>query len=40
MVRRFPVGFEMLAMPQRDIMPEAAAQRLRDCSEQHYWPRQ
>ena len=39
-VRKFLVGFEMLAMQQRDIMPEAAAQRLRDCSEQHYWPRQ
>ena len=38
-VRKFMVGFEMLGMPQRDITPEAAAQRLRDCSEQHFWPR-
>jgi UDPglucose--hexose-1-phosphate uridylyltransferase len=38
-VRKFMVGFEMLAMPQRDITPEDAAQRLRDCSEEHYWPR-
>jgi UDPglucose--hexose-1-phosphate uridylyltransferase len=28
-VRKFLVGFEMLGMPQRDITPEAAAQRLR-----------
>ena len=38
-VRKFMVGFEMLGMPQRDITPEGAAQRLRDCSEQHFWPR-
>ena len=38
-VRKFMVGFEMLAMPQRDITPEAAAERLRGCSEQHFWPR-
>jgi UDPglucose--hexose-1-phosphate uridylyltransferase len=38
-VRKFMVGFEMLGMPQRDITPEDAAQRLRDCSEVHYWPR-
>lgn len=30
-VRKFMVGFEMLAMPQRDITPESAAARLRDC---------
>lgn len=29
-VRKHMVGFEMLAMPQRDITPEAAAQRLRE----------
>ncbi len=29
-VRKFMVGFEMLAMPQRDITPESAAARLRD----------
>jgi UDPglucose--hexose-1-phosphate uridylyltransferase len=33
------VGFEMLGMPQRDITPEDAAQRLRTCSEEHFWPR-
>jgi UDPglucose--hexose-1-phosphate uridylyltransferase len=29
-VRKFMVGFEMLAMAQRDLTPEAAAARLRD----------
>ena len=38
-VRKFMVGFEMLAMPQRDITAESAARMLRDCSEQHFWPR-
>ena len=38
-VRKFMVGFEMLGMPQRDITPEDAAQRLRACSEEHFWPR-
>jgi UDPglucose--hexose-1-phosphate uridylyltransferase len=38
-VRKFMVGFEMLGMPQRDITPEDAAQRLHDCSEEHFWPR-
>lgn len=28
-VRKFMVGFEMLAMPQRDLTPEVAAERLR-----------
>jgi UDPglucose--hexose-1-phosphate uridylyltransferase len=28
-IRKFMVGFEMLATPQRDITPETAAQRLR-----------
>jgi UDPglucose--hexose-1-phosphate uridylyltransferase len=28
-VRKFMVGFELLGMPQRDITPEAAAERLR-----------
>lgn len=28
-VRKFMVGFEMLGMPQRDITPESAAERLR-----------
>lgn len=35
-VRKFMVGFEMLAMPGRDITPEHAAERLRDASEIHY----
>jgi UDPglucose--hexose-1-phosphate uridylyltransferase len=30
-VRKFMVGYEMLGSPQRDITPEEAAQRLRDC---------
>ncbi len=29
-VRKFMVGYEMLATPQRDITPEAAAERLRE----------
>lgn len=32
-VRKFMVGYEMLASPQRDITPEAAAARLRQASE-------
>lgn len=32
-VRKFMVGFEMLAMPQRDLTPETAAQRLREAGE-------
>jgi len=35
-VRKFMVGFEMLATPQRDITPEAAAARLRELSDVHY----
>lgn len=35
-VRKFMVGFEMLGMPQRDITPETAAERLRNMSEVHY----
>jgi UDPglucose--hexose-1-phosphate uridylyltransferase len=35
-VRKFMVGFEMLAMPQRDLTPEAAAARLKEQSETHY----
>jgi UDPglucose--hexose-1-phosphate uridylyltransferase len=30
-VRKFQVGYEMLAEPQRDITPEQAAERLRHC---------
>lgn len=35
-VRKFLVGYEFLAMPQRDITAEAAAQRLRGLSEKHF----
>lgn len=35
-VRKFMVGFEMLAEAQRDLTPEQAAQRLRDLSPVHY----
>lgn len=35
-VRKFMVGFEMLGMPQRDITPESAAERLRATSEIHF----
>jgi len=35
-VRKFMVGYEMLAMPQRDITPETAADRLRSLPELHY----
>jgi len=35
-VRKFMVGYEMLAMPQRDITAEQAAERLRELSEKHY----
>jgi UDPglucose--hexose-1-phosphate uridylyltransferase len=35
-VKKFMVGFEMLAMPQRDITPEFAAERLRNLSDVHY----
>lgn len=35
-VRKFMVGFEMLAMPQRDLTPETAAQRLLELSPVHY----
>jgi len=35
-VKKFMVGFEMLAEAQRDITPEQAAQRLRESSTIHY----
>jgi UDPglucose--hexose-1-phosphate uridylyltransferase len=35
-VRKFMVGFEMLAESQRDLTPEQAAQRLREVSPLHY----
>ncbi|MFZ0733568.1 MAG: UDP-glucose--hexose-1-phosphate uridylyltransferase [Candidatus Sulfotelmatobacter sp.] len=33
-IRKFMVGFEMLGMPQRDITPELAAERLRELAAQ------
>ena len=35
-VRKFMVGYEMLAEAQRDLTPEAAAERLRSTPFQHY----
>jgi len=35
-VRKFLVGYEMLGEPQRDITPEQAAARLRNCSGELY----
>lgn len=35
-IRKFMVGYELLAAPQRDISPELAAERLRSLSEIHY----
>lgn len=34
-VKKFMVGFELLASPQRDMTPEAAAQKLRELPERH-----
>ena len=38
-VQKFMVGYELLASPQRDITPEAAAARLRDLSATHHLAR-
>ncbi|KAG6813110.1 galactose-1-phosphate uridyl transferase [Tricholoma furcatifolium] len=35
-VKKFLVGFELMAEAQRDLTPEQAATRLRACSEKHY----
>jgi len=35
-VRKFMVGYEMMAESQRDLTPEQAAERLKQCSERHY----
>jgi UDPglucose--hexose-1-phosphate uridylyltransferase len=35
-IRKFMVGYELLAMPQRDITAETAAERLRALPAQHY----
>jgi UDPglucose--hexose-1-phosphate uridylyltransferase len=36
-VKKFMVGFEMLGMPQRDITPEGAAERLRAVPAKHFF---
>lgn len=38
-IQKFMVGYEMLASPQRDITPEAAAERLRQLPEVHFLDR-
>lgn len=38
-VKKFMVGFEMLAMPQRDLTPETAAARLKSLPYVHYLAR-
>jgi len=35
-VKKFMVGYEMLANPQRDITPESSADRLRELSDVHF----
>jgi len=35
-VKKFLVGYEMLAEAQRDLTPEVAARTLRETSEIHY----
>lgn len=35
-VKKFMVGYELLATPQRDITAESAAQRLRELPEEHF----
>ena len=35
-VKKFMVGYEMLASPQRDITPESSAAKLRELSDVHY----
>ena len=35
-VKKFMVGYELLAAPQRDLTPETAAARLREVPERHY----
>jgi UDPglucose--hexose-1-phosphate uridylyltransferase len=38
-VRKFMVGYELLASPQRDLTPESAAARLLEAGETHYLDR-
>lgn len=35
-IRKFFVGYELLAQAQRDLTPERAAHELRDQSNEHY----
>lgn len=35
-VKKFMVGYELMAMPQRDITAEGSARRLRELSDSHY----
>ncbi|MGB8319531.1 MAG: hypothetical protein WCE54_15460, partial [Ignavibacteriaceae bacterium] len=35
-IKKFMVGYEMLAEPQRDITPEFSAKVLKDLPEIHY----
>jgi UDPglucose--hexose-1-phosphate uridylyltransferase len=35
-VRKFVVGYELAAEPQRDMLPEEAAARLRELPDRHY----
>lgn len=35
-VKKFMVGYEMLAQAQRDLTPEQAARRLRELPDEHY----
>ncbi|XP_071400976.1 galactose-1-phosphate uridylyltransferase-like, partial [Centroberyx affinis] len=39
-VKKFMVGYEMLAQEQRDLTPEQAAERLRNLPEHHYKTRE
>ncbi|EIW85331.1 galactose-1-phosphate uridylyltransferase [Coniophora puteana RWD-64-598 SS2] len=39
-VRKFMASFEVMAESQRDLTPEQAAKRLRECSEVHYLSKQ
>jgi len=38
-IRKFLVGFELMAEAQRDLTPEQAARRLQECDDVHYLDR-
>lgn len=38
-ISHFSTGFELMGEPQRDLTPEQAATRIRDCSTKHYLQR-